>query len=81
MSMVMSSALVPPARLSARRGNDFLTDILAPDEPNWFAARCAATVTASVYTGWGTKDEKMETLSFRLDKPKDKHLVGEVKVD
>ena len=41
----------------------------------------AATVTASVYTGWGTKDEKMETLSFRLDKPKDKHLVGEVKVD
>ena len=41
----------------------------------------AATVTASVYTGWGTKDEKMETLSFRLDKPKDKHLVGDVKVD
>ena len=41
----------------------------------------AATVTASVYTGWGTKDEKMETLSFRLDKPKDKHLVGEVKID
>ena len=41
----------------------------------------AATVTASVYTGWGTKDEKMEILSFRLDKPRDKHLVGEVKVD
>ena len=41
----------------------------------------AATVTASVYTGWGTKDEKMEILSFRLDKPRDRHLVGEVKVD
>lgn len=66
MSVVMSSALVPPARLSSRRGNDFLTDILAPDEPNWFAARCAATVMASVCIGWRTKD---------------KHLVGEVKVD
>ena len=32
----------------------------------------AATVTATVYTGWGTDHEKREILSFRLDKPKDK---------
>ena len=40
----------------------------------------AATVTATVYTGWGTKDEKRAVFSFRLDKPKDKHPVGEVKI-
>ena len=41
----------------------------------------AATVTATVYTGWGTDHEKREILSFRLDKPKDKHPIGEIKVD
>ena len=40
----------------------------------------AATVTATVYTGWGTDTEKRETFSFRLDKPKDKHPIGEVEV-
>ncbi len=41
----------------------------------------AATVTATVYTGWGTDHEKREILSFRLDKPKDKHPIGEIKID
>ena len=41
----------------------------------------AAVVTATVYTGWGRKDEKRQILSFRLDKPKDKCLIGEIKVD
>ena len=40
----------------------------------------AATVTATVYTGWGTKDERRAVFSFRLDKPKDKHPIGEVKI-
>ena len=41
----------------------------------------AATVTASVYTNWARKDEHRQTLTLRLDKPKDKHLIGEVKVE
>ena len=41
----------------------------------------AATVTATVYTGCGRKNEKRQILSFRLDKPKDKHPIGEVKVE
>lgn len=41
----------------------------------------AAVVTATVYTGWGTKDEKRQVLSFRLDKARDKHPVGEIEVD
>ena len=41
----------------------------------------AATVTATVYTGWGTDHEKREIISFRLDKPKDKHPIGEIKID
>ncbi len=41
----------------------------------------AAVVTATVYTGWGTKDEKRQVLSFRLDKAKDKHNIGEVRID
>lgn len=40
----------------------------------------ATVVTATVYTGWGTKNEKREILSFRLDKSKDKHPIGEVTV-
>ena len=39
----------------------------------------AAVVTATVYTNWGRKDEKRQILSFRLDKPKDKCLIGEIK--
>ena len=41
----------------------------------------AAVVTATVYTNWGRADEKRQILSFRLDKPKDKCLIGEIKVD
>ena len=41
----------------------------------------AATVTATVYTNWARKDEHRQTLTLRLDKPKDKHLIGEVKVE
>ena len=41
----------------------------------------AATISVSVYTNWGTKEEKNELLTLRLDKPKDKNLVGEVKLD
>ena len=40
----------------------------------------AATVTATVYTDWGTAQEKREILSFRLDKPRDKQQIGEVKI-
>ena len=38
----------------------------------------ATTVTATVYTG--TAQEKRQVLTLRLDKPKDKHLVGEVEL-
>ena len=41
----------------------------------------AATVTATVYTGWGTAAEKRQVLSFRLDKPHDKHPIGEITVE
>ncbi len=40
----------------------------------------AATVTATVYTDWATKEEKRQVFSFRLDKPKDKHPIGEIEV-
>ena len=40
----------------------------------------AATVTATVYTDWATANEKREVFSFRLDKPKAKHAVGEVTI-
>ncbi len=40
----------------------------------------AATITVCVYTDWGTKDEKFELITFRLDKPKEKVLIGEVKL-
>ena len=40
----------------------------------------ATTVTATVYTDWGTAQEKRQVLTLRLDKPKDKHLIGEVKL-
>lgn len=41
----------------------------------------AAVVTATVYTNWSRKNEKREILTLRLDKPKDKHLIGDVRID
>jgi len=38
----------------------------------------ATTVTATVYTDWGTAEEKRLVLTMRLDKPKSKHFIGEV---
>lgn len=40
----------------------------------------AATITVCVYTDWGTKDENFQIITFRLDKPKKKLLIGEVKL-
>ena len=50
---------------------------------NYFASHQTAltgatTVTATVYTDWGTAQEKRQILTLRLDKPKSKHLIGEV---
>ena len=52
---------------------------------NYYASRQTAltgatTVTATVYTDWGTAQEKRRILTLRLDKPKEKHLIGEVKL-
>ena len=41
----------------------------------------AATATATVYTDWGTAAEKMQILTLRLDKPKDKLLIGEIDLE
>ena len=38
----------------------------------------AATATATVYTDWGTAKEQMRILTLRLDKPKNKQMVGEI---
>ncbi len=53
---------------------------------NYFASHQTAltgatTVTATVYTDWGTAAEKLKILTLRLDKPKDKHLIGEITVE
>jgi hypothetical protein len=40
----------------------------------------ATTVTACVYTDWGTKEEKFRLLTFRLERPEKKLLIGEVKM-
>jgi len=40
----------------------------------------ATTVQATVYTDWGTKDEKMQVLTLRLDKPKQKHAIGQIEL-
>ena len=53
---------------------------------NYFASHQTAltgatTVTATVYTDWGTAAEKLKILTLRLDKPKEKHLIGEVTVE
>ncbi len=50
---------------------------------NYFASHQTAltgatTVTATVYTDWATAQEKRKVLTLRLDKPKSKHLIGEV---
>ena len=52
---------------------------------NYFASHQTAltgatTVTATVYTDWGTAQEKRQVLTLRLEKPKSKHLIGEVKL-
>jgi tetratricopeptide (TPR) repeat protein len=41
----------------------------------------ATTITATVYTDWGTTNEKQQILTFRLDKAKDKDLIGEVTLE
>ena len=53
---------------------------------NYFASHQTAltgavTATATVYTDWGTAAEKMKILTLRLDKPKDKLLIGEIAVE
>ena len=50
---------------------------------NYFASHQTAltgpaTVTATVYTDWGTSAEKMQIMTLRLDKPKDRHLIGSI---
>jgi tetratricopeptide (TPR) repeat protein len=40
----------------------------------------AATITVCVYTDWGSKEEKFKLITFRLDKPKNKLLIGEVEL-
>ena len=52
---------------------------------NYFASHQTAltgatTVTATVYTDWGTARERRQVLTLRLEKPKSKHLIGEVKL-
>ena len=52
---------------------------------NYFASHQTALtgatcVTATVYTDWATAKEKRQVLTLRLDKPKDKHLIGTVKI-
>ena len=41
----------------------------------------AATVSASVYTNWARPEERHQVLTLRLDRPRDKAAVGEVKID
>ena len=38
----------------------------------------AVTATATVYTDWGTAEEKMCMLTLRLDKPRSNQMVGEI---
>jgi tetratricopeptide (TPR) repeat protein len=40
-----------------------------------------ATVTATVFTNWGRPEEKRQTLSLRLEKPKDKVEIGAVTLE
>ncbi|MES2983070.1 MAG: VIT domain-containing protein [Verrucomicrobiota bacterium] len=50
---------------------------------NYFASRQQtvvgpATITATVFTNWGRPNEKRETLTIRLDKPKEKIEIGTI---
>lgn len=50
---------------------------------NYFASRQTAltgptTVSVTVYTDWGTLSEKRRVLTLRLDKPKEKCVIGDV---
>jgi len=52
---------------------------------NYFASHQTAltgatTVTATVYTDWATAQERRQVMTLRLDKPKDKFLIGEVEM-
>ena len=52
---------------------------------NYFASHQTAltgpaTVTATVYTDWATPAEAFRILTLRLDKPKDKILIGEIEI-
>ena len=38
----------------------------------------ATTVSVTIYTNWGSANETQQIQTLRLDKPKDKHLIGEV---
>lgn len=38
------------------------------------------TVTATIYTNWGRKNERTGTLTLRLDSVKQKHEIGEVRI-
>ena len=38
----------------------------------------ATVITVTLYTDWGTAKEKQRTMTLRLNKPKEKHLIGEV---
>lgn len=40
----------------------------------------AVTITVTIYTDWATEKEKMQIMTLRLDKPKDKFLIGEVEL-
>ena len=40
-----------------------------------------ATVTATVFTNWGRPEERRQTLSLRLEKPKDKVEIGAVTLE
>jgi hypothetical protein len=41
----------------------------------------AATFTVTIYTDRASATEKQQLLTLRLDKPKDKHLIGEVTLE
>lgn len=41
----------------------------------------ATTITVTVYTDWASEHEQQQILTFRLDQPKEKHLIGEVTLE
>lgn len=54
-----------------------LTNYFAPPQAMLTGA---TTVAATVYTDWATEKEAMQVLTLRLDKPREKCLIGEVKL-